>query len=158
MTEIEKDTMERAREIYRITLIDPERMAIGAITLAIQEERDRQVEKFRTIHEEHFKFREALIEIQKKLGIEKSVVEAYRNKYERECRLVDELVGVLEEYGSHSYDCVRSLRSAGEPTKDGGYRERFGDKWYESRPIDKTPKCNCGFDEALESVRKARGK
>ena len=55
----------------------------------------------------------------------------------------------LVEYVEHHTTCIRSFWCAGEPTEDGGYREKFGDKWYQSKPVDETPKCNCGLDEAL---------
>lgn len=58
-------------------------------------------------------------------------------------------VEALEKYGSHSGDCILSQWSEGEPTPDGGYRNRYAGKWYQARPVDETPKCNCGFDEAL---------
>jgi hypothetical protein len=56
----------------------------------------------------------------------------------------------LDPYIIHTENCVLNERHAGRPTKDGGYEEKFGDVWYEARPVDRTPKCNCGLSEALE--------
>lgn len=59
----------------------------------------------------------------------------------------------LIEFMVHDQDCIRSHCSAGEPTVGGGYRQKFHGKWYQSVPIDETPKCNCGLDKALTSYR-----
>lgn len=64
-----------------------------------------------------------------------------------------EVVELLYDWGEHDRDCIRSQWSAGEPTKDGGYRQKLAGKWYQSRPIDKTPKCDCGFDEAIKALK-----
>lgn len=56
----------------------------------------------------------------------------------------------LLDYVQHSNRCVLSHWEAGEPTADGGYRQKFGDKWYQARPIDETPKCNCGLDDIVK--------
>lgn len=58
----------------------------------------------------------------------------------------------------HETDCILSLQEAGEPTPDGGYRVKYAGKWYQTQPIDETPKCNCGLDEKCEAWRKAAGK
>ena len=55
----------------------------------------------------------------------------------------------LEEFGVHDRECARSYFEAGEPTPDGGYREKIKGVWYQTKPIDETPKCNCGLAEAL---------
>ena len=57
--------------------------------------------------------------------------------------------GKVREYVDHADTCIRSHYNAGRPTADGGYEVQYGDKWYQSRPIDQTPKCQCGLDEAL---------
>lgn len=62
--------------------------------------------------------------------------------------LVQQLLESLSNYIDHEEDCIRNHFEAGEPTENG-YRQRFKGKWYEARPIDKTPKCDCGLDEAL---------
>lgn len=58
----------------------------------------------------------------------------------------------LSQWLEHSRGCILSQFSAGEPTEDGGYRNKYAGKWYQSRPIDKTPKCDCGLDEALTAL------
>jgi len=55
----------------------------------------------------------------------------------------------LEDYICHSDRCILAQWQAGEPTEDGGYRTKYAGKWYQSRPIDETPKCNCGLQESL---------
>lgn len=59
------------------------------------------------------------------------------------------ILNSLEEYLEHTRDCNCSQFSAGRPTEDGGYEQKFAGKWYRTRPIDETPKCNCGLDAAL---------
>jgi hypothetical protein len=63
----------------------------------------------------------------------------------------DTLMEKISGYLEHKPECIRSQFTAGEPTSDGGYRQKFGDKWYEAKPIDKTPKCDCGLDEILSN-------
>jgi hypothetical protein len=58
----------------------------------------------------------------------------------------------LEEWGCHAQVCVLALWEAGEPTEGGGYRSKFAGKWYQTRPVDETPKCDCGFEEALAQL------
>lgn len=60
----------------------------------------------------------------------------------------------LEEYGTHDRDCILSFWEAGEPTSNGGYRRKIKGKWYQYSPVDESPKCNCGFQEALASPPK----
>ena len=59
---------------------------------------------------------------------------------------------------AHENDCILSLWCAGEPTPDGGYRSKYGEKWYQTKPVDESPKCNCGLDEKFNEWRKACGK
>lgn len=50
-----------------------------------------------------------------------------------------EWVKVVEEildYIEHANDCILSLLSAGERTPDGGYRQKFAGKWYQSRVVE----------------------
>lgn len=54
----------------------------------------------------------------------------------------------LLEYVTHSNGCIRTMREAGEPMPDGGYRTKFAGKWYQSLPVNEEPKCDCGLDEA----------
>lgn len=63
------------------------------------------------------------------------------------------LIGELVEYLQHEDRCILSHWFAGEPTKDGGYRSMYAGKWYQTKPVDETPKCNCGLDELLEKAR-----
>lgn len=70
-------------------------------------------------------------------------------RLEAEIAKRDEVIDKLEDYVQHTNRCILSFWEAGEPTPDGGYRSKFAGKWYQSRPIDETPKCNCGLDEAL---------
>lgn len=58
----------------------------------------------------------------------------------------------LSDWIEHSNQCIRSQSSAGRPTEDGGYECKFAGKWYQSLPIDKTPKCDCGLDEAITNI------
>lgn len=57
----------------------------------------------------------------------------------------------LMPWVEHSNDCILTHFEAGEPTSDGGYRQKFAGKWYQSKPIDETPRCNCGLEEALST-------
>jgi hypothetical protein len=59
----------------------------------------------------------------------------------------------LMDYVRHDENCIRSHASAGEPTEDGGYRQKFSGKWYQSRPVDETPKCDCGLEVVFEHAR-----
>ena len=58
----------------------------------------------------------------------------------------------LIDYTVHEPSCIRARFSAGRPTKGGGYEQEFAGKWYETRPIDKTPKCNCGLSDTLSII------
>lgn len=59
---------------------------------------------------------------------------------------VEALEGIAD-YSEHTKKCILSFLEAGEPTPDGGYRTRFAGKWYQSRPINEEPKCNCGLED-----------
>ena len=59
------------------------------------------------------------------------------------------LLYAAHDYVSHENRCVLNDCSAGEPTPGGGYRQKFGDKWYQAKPVDETPKCDCGLAEAM---------
>lgn len=82
-----------------------------------------------------------------------------------ECEIIDEVIGErdrwkaiagkIADYVAHEQFCIRTLWEAGEPTDDGGYRIMYAGKWYQSRPVDETPKCQCGADEALAAYAKA---
>ena len=62
----------------------------------------------------------------------------------------DRLHEALESYGRHDNDCILSRCSQGRPTASGGYESRYKGVWYETRPVDKTPPCECGLDAALQ--------
>lgn len=68
--------------------------------------------------------------------------------------LAEKINEALEDYGEHSKECIISSCRAGRPTKDGGYEHLLGygkkEKWYRSSPINEFPKCECGFQEALD--------
>lgn len=70
-------------------------------------------------------------------------------KCDAQAKDIERLRIALDTYGSHQWNCILSRWHAGEPTPDGGYRNMFDDKWYQVRPVDETPKCGCGFTEAL---------
>jgi len=77
----------------------------------------------------------------------------YFELLESQLKAADELLDYLE----HARTCIRSFSEAGEPTPDGGYRQKFKGKWYQSLPVDETPKCDCGLDEAVSVYEKACG-
>ena len=64
-------------------------------------------------------------------------------------KMVEVLAYSLEEFGEHRHDCIRPFISAGRPTESGGYELCVKGEWFEKRPVDKTPKCECGFDNAM---------
>lgn len=66
-------------------------------------------------------------------------------------------VEALRDYVIHDSSCILSQQCAGEPTADGGYRMKYGEKWYQTKPIDETPKCQCGLDETLSAYDRAMG-
>lgn len=55
----------------------------------------------------------------------------------------------LSIYCEHDRDCIRSQLSQGRPTRYGGYEEMYNGKWYQAKPDDLTPKCDCGLSELL---------
>lgn len=60
----------------------------------------------------------------------------------------------LAEYIGHDSRCILSRRSAGRPTLGGGYEELYDGEWFQLRPFDKRPPCDCGLSEALSSHEK----
>ena len=72
-----------------------------------------------------------------------------RWKMEKEISQLQERIKQLKEWVCHSQLCILSRWEQGEPTPDGGYRTMYDGKWYQNRPVDETPKCNCGLDEIL---------
>lgn len=59
----------------------------------------------------------------------------------------------MGEYADHSRYCIRSFQEAGEPTADGGYRTKFKGVWYQSRPVNQEPNCECGLDEIFKHIK-----
>jgi hypothetical protein len=55
----------------------------------------------------------------------------------------------LYQYLEHKPECIRNQFTMGEPTADGGYRMKFAGRWYEAKPVDRTPACDCGLDALL---------
>ncbi len=64
----------------------------------------------------------------------------------------------MNDYAAHETGCILTYWEAGEPTPDGGYKTKYAGKWYESKPINKEPKCNCGLRELDETWTKNAGK
>jgi hypothetical protein len=64
----------------------------------------------------------------------------------------------VHEYAAHDNGCILTFWEAGRPTPGGGYETKIAGKWYQFRPVNEEPKCDCGLDEALEAWRKAAGK
>ena len=60
----------------------------------------------------------------------------------------------LTYFLEHSRECILSQFEEGEPTKDGGYRQKYAGKWYQTRPINEIPKCTCGLDQILSNKDK----
>lgn len=61
----------------------------------------------------------------------------------------------LETYGVHHDRCIRAQYREGRPTPTGGYECLYGyrnEKWYQAKPVDETPDCECGFAEALKAA------
>lgn len=58
----------------------------------------------------------------------------------------------LGEFLSHNGGCVLGLWHAGRPKEGGGYENDYNGVWYESMPVDKTPKCECGLDQVVLKI------
>ena len=56
------------------------------------------------------------------------------------------------DYCKHESYCVLACLTAGEPTEDGGYRQKFRGQWYQYRPVDETPACECGLDAMIKAA------
>ena len=61
----------------------------------------------------------------------------------------EKLQGIINNYVTHGELCILTRLESGEPTADGGYRQKFAGKWYKARPMEETPKCNGGLEEFL---------
>lgn len=66
---------------------------------------------------------------------------------------MEELLGDISEYLHHDRDCIESQYEQGRPTENGGYECKIAGKWYQSRPIDETPKCDCGLNTKISEVK-----
>jgi hypothetical protein len=55
----------------------------------------------------------------------------------------------LLDYCEHDENCICSFWEAGMSTADGGYLVKYKGTWYQYRPVDKTPKCDCGLHELM---------
>lgn len=84
----------------------------------------------------------------------KGFIEGYESSH-REA-LDESLAELISEYVCHDYRCILAQWEGGEPTKDGGYRSKFKGKWFQSKPIDEHPKCECGLDELLSRIKKIK--
>jgi hypothetical protein len=73
-------------------------------------------------------------------------------------KLTSRLISRLMTYVEHNDDCrkLQASPTAGRPTKDGGYEIEIFNKWYQVKPIDKSPKfkCTCGLDDILTNLRR----
>lgn len=65
------------------------------------------------------------------------------------------LAGKMAEYANHENLCILSFWEAGEPTEGGGYRTKYKGKWYQSKPINEEPKCDCGYGKVWISYQSA---
>ncbi len=75
-----------------------------------------------------------------------SAVNSYAT-HQQELSAARGMIADLIEFATHEEDCASIGWQAGEPTPDGGYRTKIRGKWYESKPVNKHPKCSCGVDE-----------
>lgn len=82
---------------------------------------------------------------------------AYIQQLESKLSAARKCVEELRSYVSHMTECIRSRWQAGEPTADGGYRTMFAGKWYQSKPVNEEPKCDCGLDYLLFDYDRAMG-
>lgn len=64
----------------------------------------------------------------------------------------------LIEFVAHDPECIRSFWEAGEPTEGDGYRSKYKGVWYQSKPVDETPKCTCGLDDLCSAWLKVCGR
>ncbi len=89
--------------------------------------------------------------------------EYYRNLEDYVQSLLDkqaekqrERIGELADFTEHASSCILHFGEAGRTTADGGYETKYKGKWYETRPIDKTPKCECGLEDIIEDLTNNR--
>ena len=70
--------------------------------------------------------------------------------------LAGKLAEGLNNFEQHDLTCILSQWSQGRPTENGGYETMYAGKWYQNRPVDETPKCQCGLDQALSLYSKEK--
>jgi hypothetical protein len=61
------------------------------------------------------------------------------------------LIQELIDYTVHDSTCILAHCSAGRPTSTG-YECLYGNTWYEVRPIDRTPLCECGLNNLIQEL------
>ena len=62
-----------------------------------------------------------------------------------------DVIARLSPYTEHRERCILAQFEAGRPTKSGGYKQKYDGHWYQTSPVDETPKCDCGLDEILKN-------
>jgi hypothetical protein len=67
----------------------------------------------------------------------------------------ERVVEMLMPWLEHDNQCILCQFEKGEPTENGGYRQKFAGKWYESKPVDRTPECNCELNNAITKIQEA---
>ena len=98
------------------------------------------IEEKDTIFEDHSDYVDR--EISEALAFQESKLKAQWRK---------EISGVIE-YMEHDRECILSQFGADRSTGDGGYEQEFAGKWYQTSPIDKSPKCDCGLSDILKKL------
>lgn len=58
----------------------------------------------------------------------------------------------------HDNMCILNYWEAGEPTSDGGYREKYDGQWYQTKPVSEAPKCDCGLSDLISKATEILGK
>lgn len=85
----------------------------------------------------------------------KARVERIKDFILKSCKdYADWKIKELINYVEHDRRCILTYLERGEPTEDGGYRQKYAGKWYQSSPVDETPKCDCGLDAILSNKYK----
>lgn len=59
---------------------------------------------------------------------------------------------IVEESAAHARECILGAWQQGEPTPHGGYRCKYRGVWYEFRPVNRCPPCDCGLQRKLEAL------
>lgn len=148
-----------SEEIVRLCTTDPE-TAIQTIIALEQENKSLKAElkemtEFRNDWEKKSHFQEKQMN---KAMIERENAHDHLQKLQATNGDLTDKVDKLKKvapYAAHERDCIIMRWEAGEPTTDGGYRSQYAGKWYQVRPVDETPRCTCGFDEAWDTAMNA---